>query len=73
MTYTLQDVNEESQGIYAVEMVPTAVGLETRPEGDGKDEVALVILRTCLTYTTYITYSCILMHFLLFQLLHLRF
>ncbi|VUZ55036.1 unnamed protein product [Hymenolepis diminuta] len=44
VTYTLQDVNEESQGIYAVEMVPTAVGLETRPEGEGKDEVALVIL-----------------------------
>ncbi|EUB62928.1 Hemicentin-1 [Echinococcus granulosus] len=44
VTYTLHDANEESQGIYAVVMVPTGIGVETRPEGQGRDEVAVVIL-----------------------------
>lgn len=45
MTFTLPDVNEESQGIYAVEMVPTGTGIDTGSESQGKDEVAVVILR----------------------------
>ena len=45
VTYMLHDVNEESQGIYAVEMVPTGTGLETGTEVREKDEVAIVILR----------------------------
>ena len=45
VTYTLHDVNEESQGIYAVEMVPTGTAIETGSEGQGRDEVAIVILR----------------------------
>ncbi|KAL5107767.1 Hemicentin-1 [Taenia crassiceps] len=44
VTYTLHDVNEESQGIYAVVMVPTGTGAEAAPEGQGRDEVAVVIL-----------------------------
>ncbi|VDN96274.1 unnamed protein product [Rodentolepis nana] len=44
VTYTLYDVNEESQGIYAVEMVPAGAGQDAGPGRVGKDKVALVIL-----------------------------
>uniref|UniRef100_A0A5K3F1W2 Hemicentin-1 n=1 Tax=Mesocestoides corti TaxID=53468 RepID=A0A5K3F1W2_MESCO len=44
VTYTLFDVNEESQGIYAVEMVATGTGVEVGPETQRKDEIAVVIL-----------------------------
>lgn len=45
VTYTLHDVNEDSQGIYAAVMIPTGTGVEAGPEGQGRDEVAVVILR----------------------------
>ncbi len=45
MTYTLTDVNEESQGIYAVEMIGTGTTIAGQGEGTRKDEVAVVILR----------------------------
>ncbi|CAH8874719.1 unnamed protein product [Trichobilharzia szidati] len=42
--YTITDANEESQGIYTVEVVPTITDGEKKIEGQYQDEVSVIIL-----------------------------
>ncbi|CAH8631898.1 unnamed protein product, partial [Dicrocoelium dendriticum] len=42
--YTIADVNEDSQGIYAAEVQPTVTETDLQIEGEYKDEVAVVVL-----------------------------
>ncbi|CAH8671633.1 unnamed protein product [Schistosoma margrebowiei] len=43
--YTITDVNEESHGIYSVEVIPTVTDDEKKIEGQYKDEISVNILR----------------------------
>ncbi|VDO62502.1 unnamed protein product [Schistosoma margrebowiei] len=42
--YTITDVNEESHGIYSVEVIPTVTDDEKKIEGQYKDEISVNIL-----------------------------
>lgn len=43
--YTITDVNEESHGIYSVEVIPTVTDDEKKIDGQYKDEISVNILR----------------------------
>ncbi|CAH8298485.1 unnamed protein product, partial [Schistosoma turkestanicum] len=44
VVYTITDVNEESHGIYSVEVIPTVTDDEKKMQGQYQDEISVIIL-----------------------------